>query len=115
MGKGGEIASPLPSRMAVSSSAEIDKTDAVGASVRRHLPAGTIAEDELRLPVNEVLLVVTIEAESRVLRDFRREMRARRRRRVSCFNQKVAQLSLPATHASGRVRVQKCSTTEITT
>jgi len=32
-------------------------------------PNGTIAEDELHLQVKEVLLVVAIEAESRVLRD----------------------------------------------
>jgi len=66
MGKGGEILSPLPSRMENSSLAEIEvKTGAVGVSVRRRLPARTIAEDEVRLPVKEVLLVVAIEVESR--------------------------------------------------
>ena len=65
MGKGGEISSPLPSRMADSSLAEIEnKTDTVEVSVRRRLPTGTIAEDELRLPVKEVLLVVAIGAGS---------------------------------------------------
>ena len=64
MGKGGEIASPLPSRMAVSSSVEIDKIGVDGVAVRRRLPAETIAEDELRLPVKEMLLVVAIEARS---------------------------------------------------
>ena len=61
MGKGGKISTPLPSRMADSSLAEIDdKTGAVEVPVRRRLPAGTIAEDELRLSVKEVLLVVAI-------------------------------------------------------
>ena len=64
IGKGGEIASPLPSRMTVKSLIEIeDKTDDVGDSVRRRLPIGTIAEDELLLPVME-LLVIAIEAGS---------------------------------------------------
>ena len=66
MGKGGEILSPLPSRMANNSLAEIEvKAGTVGVSVRRRLPAGTIAEDGLCLPVKEVLLVVAIEVESR--------------------------------------------------
>ena len=64
MGKGGEISSLLPSRMVVNSLIEIeDKTSVVGVFVRRRLPTGTIAEDELRLPVKE-LLVVAIEAGS---------------------------------------------------
>jgi len=64
MGKEGEIASPLPSRMAVKSLIEInDKTGDVGDFVRRCLPARTIAEDELLLPVTE-LLEVAIEARS---------------------------------------------------
>jgi len=64
MAKGGEISSPLPSRMTVKSLIEIeDKTDDVGDSVRRRLPIGTIAEDELLLPVME-LLVIAIEAGS---------------------------------------------------
>jgi len=46
MGKRGEIASPLPSRMAVNSLIEIEnKTGIVGVSVRRCLPARTIVED----------------------------------------------------------------------
>jgi len=64
MGKGGEISSPSPSRMAVNSLIEIeDKTGVVGVSMRRRLPAGTIAEDKLHLPVKE-LLVVAIEVGS---------------------------------------------------
>ena len=64
MGTGGEISSPLPLRMVANSLIEIeDKTDVVGVSVRRRLPTGTIAEDELLLPVTE-LLVVAIEAGS---------------------------------------------------
>jgi len=38
-----------------------DKTGVVGVSVRRRLPTRTIAEDKLRLPVKE-MLVVAIEA-----------------------------------------------------
>jgi len=50
--------------MAVKSLIEIeDKTGDVGDSVRRRLPAETIAEDELLLPVTK-LLVVAIEAGS---------------------------------------------------
>ena len=64
MDKGGEISSPLPSRMVDSSSAEINMTGAVGVPVPRSLPAGTIAMDELRLPMREVLLVAAIEARS---------------------------------------------------
>jgi len=64
MGKEDEISSPLPSRIAVNSLIEIeDKTGVAGVSVRRHLPAETIVEDELRLAVKE-LLVVAIEAGS---------------------------------------------------
>jgi len=64
MGKGGEISSPLPPRIAVNSLIEIEEnTGVVGVSVRRRLPAGTIVEDELLLLVTE-LLVVTIEAGS---------------------------------------------------
>jgi len=58
MGKGGEISSPLPSRMAVKSLIEIEgKTGDVGDSVRRRLPAGTITEDELLLLVKDLLMV----------------------------------------------------------
>ena len=68
MGKGGEISIPLPSRMALNSLIEIEvKTGVVGVPVRRCLPAGTIAEDELLLPVID-LLVVAIEAGSWILR-----------------------------------------------
>ena len=57
MGKGGEISNPLPSRMVVNSLIEIEEnTGVVGVSVRRRLPAGTIAEDELLLPVIELLV-----------------------------------------------------------
>jgi len=64
MCKGGEISSPLPSRMANSSLIEMeDKTGVVGVSVRRRLPAGAIAEDELLLRMTE-LLVVAIEVGS---------------------------------------------------
>jgi len=50
--------------MAVNSLIEIeDKTGVVGVSMRRRLPAGTIAEDKLHLPVKE-LLVVAIEVGS---------------------------------------------------
>ena len=64
MDKGGEISSPLPSRMVANSLIEIeDKTSVVGVSVRRRLPAGIIVEDELLLLVTE-LLVVAIEVGS---------------------------------------------------
>ena len=64
MGKGGEILSSLPFRMAVNSLIEKeDKTSIVGVFVRRRLPARIIVEDELRLPVKE-LLVVAIEVGS---------------------------------------------------
>ena len=64
MGKGGEIASPLPSRMAIRSLIEIeDKNGDIEDSVRRRLPTGTIVEDELLLLVTE-LLEVAIEAGS---------------------------------------------------
>ena len=64
MGKGGEISSTLPSRMAVKSLIEIeDKIGDVGDSVRRCLPAGAIAEDELLLSMTE-LLVIAIEVGS---------------------------------------------------
>jgi len=70
MGKGGEISSPLPSRMVNSSLVEIEvKTGAVAVSVQRRLPVETIVEDELRLLLKDVLLVVAIEVDSRVLRD----------------------------------------------
>jgi len=70
MGKGGEISSPLPSRMVNSSLVEIEvKTGAVVVSVQRRLPVETIVEDELRLLLKDVLLVVAIEVDSRVLRD----------------------------------------------
>jgi len=50
--------------MAVNSLIEVeDKTSSVGVSVRRRLPARTIEEDKLCLPVKE-LLVVSIEAGS---------------------------------------------------
>ena len=62
MGKGGEIASPIPSRNAVKSLIETEeKTDDGEEAVRRRLPAGLRAEVELRFPVPE-LLEVTIEA-----------------------------------------------------
>ena len=56
--------------MTDNSLAEIeDRTGIVEVSVRRCLPARTMAEDELRLLVKEVLLVIAIEVESRLLRD----------------------------------------------
>jgi len=52
MGKRGEISSPLPSRMVVKSLIEIEhKNGNVRDFMRRRLPAGTIVEDELLLPV----------------------------------------------------------------
>jgi len=58
MGKGGEISNPLPSRMVVNGLIEIEvKASIVGVSVQRCLPAGTIPEDKLRLPVKELLVV----------------------------------------------------------
>jgi len=64
MGKRGGISSPLPSRMAVNSLIEIeDQTADDEVFMRRRLSFGTIAEDELLLPVKE-LLAVAIEAGS---------------------------------------------------
>jgi len=58
MCKGGEIASPLPSRKAVKRLIETeDRTDDVGDSMQRRLPARTIAKDELLLLVTELLEV----------------------------------------------------------
>jgi len=58
MGKGGEIASPIPSRKAVKSLIDTEeKTRDGGETVRRRLPAGPIALVELHLPVMEMLEV----------------------------------------------------------
>jgi len=64
MGKGGEIACPLPSRKAVKSLNETeDRTGDVGDAVRRRLPVGLRALVELRLPVTKELLKVAIDME----------------------------------------------------
>ena len=56
MGKGGEIASLIPSRKAVKNLIETDeKTGDGGDAVRRRLPARLRAEVELLLPVTDLL------------------------------------------------------------
>ena len=64
MGKGGEIASPLPSRKTVKSLIEMEKkTGDGGDTVRKRLPAGLRAPVELRLLVTVELLKVAVDAE----------------------------------------------------
>ena len=56
MGKGGEIASPIPSRKAVKSLIEKEEKTSDGRdAVRSRLPAGLRAEVELLLSVTELL------------------------------------------------------------
>jgi len=70
MGKGGEIASPLPSRRTIKSLIETEeKTGDVGDSLLRRLPTGTIVEEELLLPVMELLEVAIEAGKVRVWRD----------------------------------------------
>jgi len=58
IGKGGEIACPIPSRNAVHSLIETEeKIGDGGETVQRHLPAGPIALVELRLSMMELLEV----------------------------------------------------------
>jgi len=72
MGKGGEIASPIPLRKAVKSLTEMEeKTGDGGDAVRRRLLAELIVLVEMSLPVIEELLKVAIDLER--LRFLRRK------------------------------------------